>query len=146
MLIGWMMRLEVIGGIEGLGAIVWLLCVVEMIFVSGLSLVGDAQVSRYKRGVTVSGCITEQQWNQWLAGLLDGDGYCRNKWGKVVLTGADEDRPMFEHIINVLGSHHSLMQHVSAKSISVEFGVSELLGDIVNRLNGYVRISVRAPE
>jgi hypothetical protein len=52
--------------------------------------------------------LNEQKWNQWLAGLIDADGYLtiqKNNVAVCEITMSYDDEPLLEKIKNVLGGN-----------------------------------------
>jgi ubiquinol-cytochrome c reductase cytochrome b subunit len=88
--------------------------------------------------------LCEKPWNQWLAGLIDGDGYFYiNKRGQAYfeITVAMDDIVLLQRVKQKVGGQIKLRS--GAKAARLRTGVKDLIIQLLNRINGEVRHDVR---
>lgn len=91
--------------------------------------------------------LRETQFNEWLAGLIDGDGYLyvtKKGYTGCEITVALEDEKMLRIIQNKLGG--SVKPRSGTKA--VRYRLQNRLGmiELINRINGLIRNTVRKPQ
>ena len=80
------------------------------------------------------------QWDQWLAGLIDGDGYFYiSKKGQAYfeITTAIEDERMLQIVKQKIGGR--VTPRSGSKSIRLRLGAKESLKNLLHRINGEIR-------
>nr|YP_009633124.1 hypothetical protein [Ulva lactuca]QBS47982.1 hypothetical protein [Ulva lactuca] len=91
--------------------------------------------------------IEELKWNQWLAGVIDGDGYLaiqKNKVAVLEITMPLKDENLLNQIKNKLGGHIKLR----SQSLAIRYRLSHKKGmfDLINRINGNIRNTIRVQQ
>lgn len=89
----------------------------------------------------------EIKWNQWLAGIIDGDGYFniqKNGIAICEITMALEDESLLAQIKQKLGGRLSLKSGARA----IRYRLAHKIGiiELINRVNGFIRNSIRVPQ
>lgn len=89
----------------------------------------------------------ELKWNQWLAGVIDGDGYLtiqKNKIAVLEITMSLEDEDLLNQIKNKLGGYIKLR----SQSLSMRYRLSHKKGifELINRINGNIRNIIRVQQ
>ena len=88
-----------------------------------------------------------KNWNQWLAGLIDGDGYlCVDKQNiaRCEITVGIDDEYMLQKIKNQIPG--SLKLRSGTKAVRLRISSKEALKDLVLRVNGEIRYQVRQEQ
>lgn len=91
--------------------------------------------------------LDEQKWNQWLAGLIDGDGYLtiqKNNVAICEITMPLDDQPLLEKIKGVLGGN--IKPRNGYRAVRYRLGHQEGMKNLINRLNGNIRNTIRIPQ
>jgi ubiquinol-cytochrome c reductase cytochrome b subunit len=86
-------------------------------------------------------------WNHWLAGILDGAGYFHLQNNSVAvceITMGLEDEPLLAQIKQKLGGR--LTPRSGARSVRYTLSSKNGMIDLINRVNGLIRNSVRIPQ
>lgn len=86
-------------------------------------------------------------WNQWLAGLIDGDGcFFISKQGQISLeiTVACDDAVMLQQIKQKTGGVVKLRS--GSKSVRLRIFRKQQLIDVIHRVNGHIRLEVRQQQ
>ena len=89
----------------------------------------------------------EIQFNQWLGGLIDGDGcfmVSQKGYTSCEITVALKDEKMLRLIQNKVGGSIKLRSGV--KAIRIRFQNKDVMINLVNRVNGFIFNSVRLPQ
>ena len=90
----------------------------------------------------------EIKWNQWLAGIIDGDGYLTiqksNKVAVCEITMPLEDESLLFKIKQKLGGNIKLRAGCRA----VRYRLSHKMGmmELIYRVNGFIRNTIRVPQ
>jgi len=90
---------------------------------------------------------TNQQFNQWLAGVIDGDGcFLVSKAGycSLEITMHINDEPLLLRIKQKLGG--SVKPRAGLNAVRYRLHNNAGMVGVVNRVNGYIRNSVRLPQ
>ena len=92
--------------------------------------------------------VSNEKFNEWLAGLIDGDGHFRvekNKYGRFVIVMGINDYQTLLFIKEKLGSGSVTL--ISGKQ-AYWYRLCNTAGmiDLVNRINGNIRNSKRVPQ
>lgn len=85
--------------------------------------------------------------NQWLAGLIDGDGYLyvtKEGYSGCEITVALEDEKMLRIIQNKLGG--SVKPRSGCKAVRYRLQNKPGMIELINRINGLIRNTVRIPQ
>jgi len=113
---------------------------------NNLYRVGTSETLRVqKRNKGYYNINNEIQFNQWLAGLIDGDGcFLVNQEGytSCEITVALEDEKMLRIIQNKLGGNIK----TRSKAIRIRFQNKKIMLDLIQRVNGFIYNSVRLPQ
>lgn len=91
--------------------------------------------------------LNEQKWNQWLAGLIDGDGYLtiqKNNVAVCEITMALDNEPLLEKIKHVLGGN--IRSRNGYRAVRYRLGHQAGIKDLINRINGHIRNTVRVSQ
>ena len=106
--------------------------------------------------ITLNYCITvnptpnyNTSFNEWLAGVIDGDGYfvnIQNKYPSLTIDMERKNLSLLESIYNELGG--ILMTDIKNRPNVVRLTIRKRANmiDLVNRINGNIRNSVRVPQ
>lgn len=91
--------------------------------------------------------LNEIKWNQWLAGVIDGDGYLATQKNKVVvceITMPLQDEALLFQIKQKLGGNIKLR----SGSHSIRYRLSHKAGmiELINRVNGFIRNTIRVVQ
>ena len=89
----------------------------------------------------------ENKWNQWLAGVIDGDGYLaiqKNNVAVCEITMPLDDEYLLAQIKQKLGGKISLRS--GAKAVRYRLGNKAGIQELIHRINGLVRNSQRIPQ
>jgi len=89
----------------------------------------------------------EMQWNQWLAGVIDGDGYLaiqKNGVAVCEITMGLKDEYLLAQIKQKLGGHLKLRS--GAQAIRYRLSHKAGLQDLILRINGFIRNSIRVKQ
>jgi ubiquinol-cytochrome c reductase cytochrome b subunit len=90
----------------------------------------------------------EKKWNQWLAGVIDGDGYLAiqksNHVAVCEITMPLKDEKLLAQIKQKLGGQIRLRS--GAKAVRYRLGHQQGIKDLINRINGSIRNSQRIPQ
>lgn len=91
--------------------------------------------------------MEEKKWNQWLAGLIDGDGYLtiqKNNVAICEITMPLDDQPLLEKIKSVLGGN--IRPRKGYRAIRYRLNHQEGMKNLINRINGNIRNTIRIPQ
>jgi ubiquinol-cytochrome c reductase cytochrome b subunit len=91
--------------------------------------------------------LDEQKLNQWLAGLIDGDGYLtiqKNNVAVCEITMPLDDQPLLEKIKYVLGGN--IRPRNGYRAVRYRLSHQEGMKNLINRINGNIRNSIRIPQ
>ena len=91
--------------------------------------------------------LEEQKWNQWLAGLIDGDGYLTIKKNNVAvceITMSIGDEPLLEKIKQVLGGN--IRPRNGYRAVRYRLSHQQGMRELINRINGHIRNNVRVTQ
>lgn len=83
-------------------------------------------------------------WNQWLAGLIDGDGcfyISKTKQVSLEITTALLDERMLQEIKQRIGG--AVKKRAGSQSVRLRVGKREQVLEVVKRVNGYIRLESR---
>lgn len=86
-------------------------------------------------------------WNQWLAGILDGNGYFKiQKNGVAVceITMHRNDEPLLAQIKQKLGGR--LIARSGVRAVRYRLSHKKGMIELITRVNGWIRNSIRAPQ
>lgn len=100
-----------------------------------------------KQSIKNTYSLKEQKWNQWLAGLIDGDGYLtiqKNTVAVCEITMPIDDEPLLEKIKFVLGGN--IKPRNGYNAVRYRLGHKVGMKNLINRINGYIRNSIRIPQ
>jgi ubiquinol-cytochrome c reductase cytochrome b subunit len=90
----------------------------------------------------------EKKWNQWLAGVIDGDGYLAiqksNNVAVCEITMPLKDEKLLAQIKQKLGGHIRLRS--GAKAVRYRLGHQQGMKELIDRINGSIRNSQRIPQ
>ena len=89
----------------------------------------------------------EIRFNQWLAGLIDGDGcflVSQKGYTSCEITVALEDEKLLRVIQNKIGG--SVKTRSGVKAIRIRFQNKKLMISLIQRVNGFIYNSVRIPQ
>nr|YP_009367599.1 putative LAGLIDADG homing endonuclease [Pseudocharacium americanum]YP_009367688.1 putative LAGLIDADG homing endonuclease [Ignatius tetrasporus]ARK14625.1 putative LAGLIDADG homing endonuclease [Pseudocharacium americanum]ARK14716.1 putative LAGLIDADG homing endonuclease [Ignatius tetrasporus] len=90
----------------------------------------------------------ETKWNQWLAGVIDGDGYLAiqktNKVAVCEITMPLNDEQLLAQIKQKLGGNIGLRS--GAKAVRYRLTHQEGIRELIHRINGSIRNSQRVPQ
>ena len=89
----------------------------------------------------------EKKWNQWLAGVIDGDGYLaiqKNKVAICEITMPLSDEFLLAQIKQKLGGH--IRPRSGAKAVRYRLAHKAGLIELIHRINGSIRNSIRIPQ
>lgn len=106
-----------------------------------LSQVGTSETTRV---ATNSKKETDRKFNEWLAGVIDGDGcflLSKSKYASLEITMGLEDLPLLRYIQDKLGG--SVKQRSGAKAFRYRLHNREGVLDVLHRTNGNIHNSVR---
>ena len=87
------------------------------------------------------------QWNQWLAGLIDGDGYLaiqKNNVAVCEITMPLTDEYLLMQIKQKLGG--KIYPRSGAKAVRYRLMHKDGIRNLLNRINGFIRNSQRVPQ
>jgi len=90
---------------------------------------------------------TSEKWNQWLAGIIDGDGYFyidKKKTARFELTVGLSD----EHVLQQIKNYYpgSLKLRAGAKAIRLRISQKQVLKDLLIAINGKIRYPKRLKQ
>lgn len=91
--------------------------------------------------------LDEQKCNQWLAGLIDGDGHLtiqKNNVAICEITMPLDDQPLLEKIKSLLGGN--IKPRNGYRAVRYRLGHQEGMKNLINRLNGNIRNTIRIPQ
>lgn len=94
-----------------------------------------------------SNSTTEKKWNQWLAGVIDGDGYLaiqKNNVAVCEITMPLQDEHLLLQIKQKLGGNIRLRS--GAKAIRYRLAHQAGIKELILRINGSIRNSIRIPQ
>lgn len=97
--------------------------------------------------LTSYNCHNEIHWNQWLAGLIDGDGYLglsRFGYASLEITMDLKDEHALQQIKQKLGG--SVKLRAGSKSVRYRLHHKKGIIDLIYRINGHIRNSVRVEQ
>ena len=86
-------------------------------------------------------------WNQWLAGLIDGDGYFYVDTGNIArceITVGIDDEYMLQKIKNIIPG--SLKLRSGTKAVRLRISSKESMLNLIERVNGKIRYPVREKQ
>jgi ubiquinol-cytochrome c reductase cytochrome b subunit len=89
----------------------------------------------------------DHRFNEWLAGFIDGDGHFRiddNK-PKLIIELDSQDYSLLLYIQSKIGGNINLA-HGNKKAYRYTLYQRSLIIDLVNRINGNIRNSIRVPQ
>nr|QWL15189.1 hypothetical protein [Ulva rigida] len=91
--------------------------------------------------------INELKWNEWLAGVIDGDGYLtiqKNKVAVLEITMSLKDENLLNQIKQKLGGNIKRRN----QSFSIRYRLSHKDGmvELINRINGNIRNTIRVKQ
>jgi hypothetical protein len=98
-----------------------------------------------KGSVAVANC--DLQFNQWLAGVIDGDGcflVSKDGYCSCEITMGVHDEPLLMRIKQVLGG--SIKPRAGLKAVRYRLHNTPGMIQLVNRVNGHIRNSIRMPQ
>ena len=107
-------------------------------------LVGTSETLRVQKSQINHIHDKEDQFNQWLAGLIDGDGYLtvnKNNLSLCEITVALADEKILRLIQDKVGGKVALRSGI--KAIRIRIWRKKDIIDLVNRINGNIRNTVR---
>ena len=87
---------------------------------------------------------TEKKFNQWLGGVIDGDGYLgisKAGYTSLEITTTPEDLPMLQRIMDRFGG--TIKARSGSKSIRYRLMKKSQMIDLVNCINGNIHNSIR---
>ena len=87
------------------------------------------------------------EWNQWLAGLIDGDGYFyvdTKNIARCEITVGIDDEYMLQKIKNKIPA--SLKLRAGAKAVRLRISSQESMKKLIERVNGEIRYEVRQKQ
>lgn len=90
---------------------------------------------------------SDKKWNQWLAGLIDGDGQFRladKKHPLCEIIVHLDDEPMLRKLQNKLGG--SITKRSGVNALRWRSTKKEVIIDLIQRVNGNIRNTVRVPQ
>ena len=90
---------------------------------------------------------SNQNWNQWLAGVIDGDGYFyidTKNIARCEITVGIDDEYMLQKIKNKIPGSCKLRS--GAKAIRLRISSKEAMKNLVERVNGEIRYQVRQKQ
>nr|YP_635852.1 putative site-specific DNA endonuclease [Oltmannsiellopsis viridis]YP_635911.1 putative site-specific DNA endonuclease [Oltmannsiellopsis viridis]ABB81979.1 putative site-specific DNA endonuclease [Oltmannsiellopsis viridis]ABB82013.1 putative site-specific DNA endonuclease [Oltmannsiellopsis viridis] len=90
---------------------------------------------------------SEIKWNQWFAGVIDGDGYLaiqKNNVAVCEITMPLCDEPLLAEIKQRLGG--SIRLRSGAQAVRYRLGHKAGIQELIERVNGSIRNSVRVPQ
>ena len=105
------------------------------------TLIGASETIRTQKN------IQEIKFNQWLAGLIDGDGYLlvtKDGYSGCEITVALEDEQILRVIQNKIGGRVKLRSGV--KAIRYRLNQRKGMINLITRINGFIRNSRRLPQ
>lgn len=88
---------------------------------------------------------TDDKWNEWFAGLLDGDGYfyiSKTKEVSLEITTHITDVKLLRHVKDKLGGG-SLKPRSNSQSIRYRVKAQNIIRDVLHRVNGKLRNQTR---
>jgi intein/homing endonuclease len=91
---------------------------------------------------------TDKNWNDWFAGFVDGDGcFYINKKNEISLeiTTHSSDKPILDELESKLGGG-TVKPRGKTNSVRYRVKKKAIIRDIVNRLNGKLRNSIRLEQ
>nr|YP_009367526.1 putative LAGLIDADG homing endonuclease [Pseudoneochloris marina]ARK14545.1 putative LAGLIDADG homing endonuclease [Pseudoneochloris marina] len=91
--------------------------------------------------------VEEISWNQWLAGIIDGDGYFnigKNKVAVCEITMPLQDEPLLAQIKQKLGGR--LSPRSGSKAVRYRLAHKAGMIDLIDRVNGFIRNSIRVNQ
>jgi len=91
--------------------------------------------------------LKEQQWNQWLFGLIDGDGYLKIQKNNVAvceITMPIDDEPLLEKVKYILRGNIRLRNAYNA--VRYLLGNKVEIKNLINRINGHIRNNIRISQ
>lgn len=100
-----------------------------------------------KNSMETTYTLKEQKWNQWLAGLIDGDGYLtiqKNNVAVCEITMPIDDESLLEKIKYVLGGN--IRPRNGYNAVRYRLGHKAGMQNLINRINGHIRNSIRIPQ
>lgn len=95
-----------------------------------------------KLNITEKTKKSDLKWNQWFAGLIDGDGcFYISKQPSLEITVACEDEYMLQKVKNRIGG--TLKMRAGSNSVRLRVFQKQQLEHIIQRVNGQIRLKVR---
>lgn len=91
--------------------------------------------------------INELKWNEWLAGVIDGDGYLtiqKNKAAVLEITMPLKDENLLNQIKQKLGGN--IKRRKESFSIRYRLGHKDGMIELINRINGNIRNTIRVKQ
>lgn len=91
--------------------------------------------------------IDELKWNEWLAGVIDGDGYLtiqKNKAAVLEITMPLKDENLLNQIKQKLGGN--IKRRKESFSIRYRLGHKDGMVNLINRINGNIRNTIRVKQ
>lgn len=91
--------------------------------------------------------IDELKWNEWLAGVIDGDGYLtiqKNKAAVLEITMPLKDENLLNKIKQKLGGN--IKRRKESFSIRYRLGHKDGMVNLINRINGNIRNTIRVKQ
>ena len=88
-----------------------------------------------------------RNWNQWLAGLIDGDGYLyvdKQNIARCEITVGIDDEYMLQKIKNIIPG--SLKLRSGTKAVRLRISSKESMLNLIERVNGEIRYHVRQKQ
>ena len=89
----------------------------------------------------------EKQWNQWLAGIIDANGYLaiqKNNVASCEITMALNDERLLIQIKQKLGGH--ILLRAGAQAVRYRLQHQQGMIQLINRINGFIRNSQRVTQ
>nr|WFS79751.1 hypothetical protein [Ulva prolifera]WFS79828.1 hypothetical protein [Ulva prolifera]WFS79905.1 hypothetical protein [Ulva prolifera] len=91
--------------------------------------------------------INDLKWNEWLAGVIDGDGYLtiqKNKAAVLEITMPLKDENLLNQIKQKLGGN--IKRRKQSFSIRYRLGHKDGMVELINRINGNIRNTIRVKQ